>query len=186
MDKIHFFKLYIGFKMERNIPGVWENIFSSLSIRDLLLSASLVCKSWRDIIASDHFCPQKKGYYAALLLKPGHVEDFRVDLEALKETKIEMPTYYSVPSVLEHVNGQPMAVEPGHRPHDVLLHHFADFCFAQLKKLLSTYVEPKPHFAGVSRHSKYRMVSAILQQRFPSHADDPLSAVMAICLLAQG
>ena len=140
----------------RTFPHVWENIFSSLSARDLLLSAALVCKSWRDIIVGDRFCPEKKAYYAALLQRPGHVEDFRVGVEKLKEAKIERPIYHSVPSLQQDENGQVVAVEPGHLPHDVLLHHFPEFCFEQLNKWFSKFPDPRPNFGGISRHSKYR------------------------------
>ena len=137
-------------------PHLWEHIFSSLSTRDLLLSAALVCKSWCDIIDRERFCPEKKAYYAALFKKLGHIEDFRDDIEALKEAKIERPLYYSVPSLQQDANGQVVAVEPGHFPHDILLHHFPVFCFQQLKKWHSTLKDPKPNFGGISRHSKYR------------------------------
>ena len=140
----------------QRFPHVWENIFSSLSIRDLLLSAALVCKSWHDIIAKEYFCPEKKAYYAALFKKLGHIEDFRDDIEALKEAKIERPLYYSVPSLRQDANGQVVAVEPGHFPHDILLHHFPVFCFQQLKKWHSMLMGAKPNFGGISRHSKYR------------------------------
>ena len=137
-------------------PHVWENIFSSLSTRDLLLSAALVCKSWRDIIDRDVFCSEKKAYYAALLRKPGHVEDFREDIETLKETKIERPLYFSVPSLQQDEFGQLIVLEPGHLPHDILLHHFPVFCFEQLKKWHENLADPKPKFGGISRHSKFR------------------------------
>ena len=137
-------------------PHLWEHIFSSLSTRDLLLSAALVCKSWRDIIDRERFCPEKKAYYAALLKKPGHIEDFRDDIETLKEAKIEKPLYHSVPSLQQDQIGQVVAVEPGHLPHDILLHHFPVFCFKQLKKWHDKLRDPKPNFDGISRHSNYR------------------------------
>ena len=138
-------------------PEVLEYIFSSLSTRDLLLSASLVCKSWRDIINKECFCPEKKAYFAALLKKPGYKSDFLDDLERLKEEKIERPLYYSVPSLQQDANGQVIVVEPGHLPHDILLHHFPMFCFKQLDKWRSSKSkEHPPNFGGVLRHSKYR------------------------------
>ena len=141
----------------RSYPHIWEYIFSSLSTRDLLLSASLVCKSWHDIIEKDRFCPEKKAYFAALLKKPGYKSDFLDDLERLKEEKIERPLYYSVPSLQQDANGQVIVVEPGHLPHDILLHHFPMFCFKQLDKWRSSKSkEHPPNFGGVSRHSKYR------------------------------
>ena len=141
----------------RSYPHIWEYIFSSLSIRDLLLSASLVCKKWRDIINKECFCPEKKAYFAALLKKPGHNSDFLDDLETLKEEKIERPLYYSVPSLQQDANGQVIVVEPGHLPHDILLHHFPMFCFKQLDKWRSSKSkEHPPNFGGVLRHSKYR------------------------------
>ena len=52
--------------MDTDSNVVTGNYYDPLSQADwppLFISASLVCKSWPDIIARYTFCVQKKGYY---------------------------------------------------------------------------------------------------------------------------
>ena len=49
--------------MDKLPPEILERIFSNMPLRDLLMTESLVCKKWHDIIARSKFLPWRKSYH---------------------------------------------------------------------------------------------------------------------------
>ncbi len=159
-----------------------EIILSSLPVRDLYLSAALVCTKWRNIIQKESYLKWKRAYHLALAKKSNNepFDHLREAAFALVEVaSIPLPLFHSIKAVYGD-NGAVLH-PPGHRPADVAAFHFAGWILEAVAKSRSR--SPRA-FEAVSKHSRFHMASAILKDRFPKFSDNPACCVACLCLLA--
>lgn len=80
--------------MDKLPPEILEKIFANVPMRDLLMTMSLVNKSWRDIVARDQFLPWRKSYVQYQIMtnlgKEEVIEEI-INKKKDKEIKTESP-----------------------------------------------------------------------------------------------
>ena len=150
---------------------VLEVTLAQLSLPDLLLNVSCVCKRLRDLVASKGFVPWKKAYCRYKRTKddedlPEKVQQWLVELQGLPNSDIMLDEGLCADKCLQ----------------DKSLELFLPFVVTGARQ--EFWKGDALLFASVSRHRLYPMAQAWFVERMPGQGMNPVSACVAICLFA--
>eukprot|EP00092_Neocalanus_flemingeri_P016157 GFUD01017486.1.p1 GENE.GFUD01017486.1~~GFUD01017486.1.p1 ORF type:complete len:966 (+),score=316.83 GFUD01017486.1:53-2899(+) len=154
-----------------------ELVLSQLPMLELLLSHSLVCKRWRDIIQCPTFLPHRKSYYQYKL----GLADTRDRLDRLVKEQVEVMVDMQGLTTIQQIH------QTGTRYEKVMLER-------SLPWLLSVFSTPdmarslhitQDMFTSLHLHPRYSMCMAIIEDRFPHLISSSLSLLTLILCTAR-
>jgi len=151
-----------------------ELILAQLPLPELVLSHSLVCRRWRDIIQKETFLPHRKSYYEYKSGKRTTIDNFN----RLVKQQVEVLVDLQGVTIMQQIQstGISMSIAMLQRCLPWLLNLFSS---PDMMKSLHLTTDM---FTNLPLHPRYPMCRAILEDRFPHLANSPMSVlIMIIC-----
>jgi len=151
-----------------------ELILAQLPLPELVLSHSLVCRQWKDIIHNESFVPHRKSYYEYKLGKRTTIDN----LNRLVKQQVEVLVDLQGVTILQQIQstGISMPIAMLQRCLPWLLNLFSG------PDMIKSLHLTTGMFINLPMHPRYPMCLAILEDRFPHLANSPMSIlIMIIC-----
>ena len=156
---------------------VVQVILSQLPLPELVLTKSLVCRQWRDIIQAETFLPHRKSYYQYKLGR----NITRDRLDKLIKNQVEVIVDLQGLTITQQIH------QTGVSSSTAMLERCLPWLLTLFSSpdMMKSLHLTKDMFINLTMHHSYSMCKAILEDRYPHLTSCPMSPLILILCTAR-